>query len=176
MQLSESMIEKTLKVNELVDMEWRFGVTAANDELQQVGKVFLQLKLTIDRGGRRETVPMGIFVCLFHDLGSSCSLVCLRPLLCVSHRVISPSVLHVSPRNAKGTSAVAVIMLHVIQWKKLHLFIQQQRQRSGMRHHFLFWVLNLQVLVLKRPHVAGRRSLGTGSHCPNVLVGKFQEK
>lgn len=24
-QLSESMIEKTLKVNELVDMEWRFG-------------------------------------------------------------------------------------------------------------------------------------------------------
>lgn len=24
-QLSESMIEKTLKVNQLVDMEWRFG-------------------------------------------------------------------------------------------------------------------------------------------------------
>ncbi len=26
-QLSESMIERTLRVNELVDMEWRFGGT-----------------------------------------------------------------------------------------------------------------------------------------------------
>lgn len=30
------MIESTLKVNELADMEWKFGVTAANDELEQV--------------------------------------------------------------------------------------------------------------------------------------------
>jgi hypothetical protein len=41
------------------------AVTAANDELAQVGKVFLQLKLVVDRGGHRETVPMGLLTYLW---------------------------------------------------------------------------------------------------------------
>ena len=67
---------RALKVDELADMEWKFGVTSATHELQtvcsphccscaliilrvtdspfplmQVGNTFLQLQLTIDRGG-----------------------------------------------------------------------------------------------------------------------------
>ena len=34
---------RTLRVNELVDMEWKFGVTASSHELQTVGSTFLQL-------------------------------------------------------------------------------------------------------------------------------------
>lgn len=43
-------------VNNLVDMEWKFGVTASTDELRQVGSTFLQLKLTIDKGGEARYV------------------------------------------------------------------------------------------------------------------------
>jgi hypothetical protein len=44
-----------------------FSVTAANDELAQVGKVFLQLKLVVDRGdGVRETVPMELTLPQFY--------------------------------------------------------------------------------------------------------------
>ena len=42
---------RTLRVNELVDMEWKFGVTASSHELQTVGSTFLQLRLVIDKGG-----------------------------------------------------------------------------------------------------------------------------
>jgi len=52
--MSSSMIEKTLTVNELVDMEWKFGVTASSDELNKVGTCFLQLKLVIDRGNKEK--------------------------------------------------------------------------------------------------------------------------
>ena len=69
--LSESMIKKTLKFNELVELDWKFGgvatasasplliltfvtVTAATDELSTVGSCFLQLKLVLDKGGKRE--------------------------------------------------------------------------------------------------------------------------
>jgi hypothetical protein len=35
---------------QLVDMEWKFGVTASSDDEMQVGASFLQMKLVIDRG------------------------------------------------------------------------------------------------------------------------------
>jgi hypothetical protein len=31
-------------------MEWKFGVTAASDEVGQVGSTFLHLKLVVDKG------------------------------------------------------------------------------------------------------------------------------
>ena len=37
-------------INQLVDMEWKFGVTAANSDLKSVGNSFLQLKLVINKG------------------------------------------------------------------------------------------------------------------------------
>lgn len=42
---------RTLEFNSIVDMEWKFGVTAATDELERAGGTFLQLKLTLDKGG-----------------------------------------------------------------------------------------------------------------------------
>lgn len=49
--LSSSIADHALKVNKLVDMDWRFGVSSASSELQQVGRTFLQLRLQLDKGG-----------------------------------------------------------------------------------------------------------------------------
>ena len=49
--LSSSIADNTLRVNRLVDMDWRFGVTSSSSEMQQVGRTFLQLRLGLDRGG-----------------------------------------------------------------------------------------------------------------------------
>ncbi|KAL4227133.1 COMM domain-containing protein 7 [Mactra antiquata] len=48
--LSRSALGQTLMVNQLVDMEWKFGVTASSSELDKVGNTFLQLKLVINTG------------------------------------------------------------------------------------------------------------------------------
>ena len=48
--LSSSLVTSTLMVNEVVDMEWTFGVTAASNEIEAVGGTYLQLKLVIDKG------------------------------------------------------------------------------------------------------------------------------
>lgn len=49
-QMVTSLLARTVTANRLVDMDWSFGVTASSDDCDQVGKTFLQLKLTIDRG------------------------------------------------------------------------------------------------------------------------------
>jgi hypothetical protein len=56
--LSQSMIDRTLVFNEVVDMEWKFGVSASSDELNSVGACFLQLKLVINRNNHLEDVLM----------------------------------------------------------------------------------------------------------------------
>jgi COMM domain containing 7 len=48
--IAASIVSKTLTTNRLVDMDWNFGVTAASNDSDQVGKTFLQLKMTIDVG------------------------------------------------------------------------------------------------------------------------------
>jgi len=40
-------------------MQWRFGVTGANEELRSIGSAFLQLQLILDKGNTTETVNMG---------------------------------------------------------------------------------------------------------------------
>merc|ERR1712065_79164 len=57
--LASAAIAETLQGETLVDMEWRFGVTAANSEFENVGEVFVQLKLKLDKGGSngKRTVP-----------------------------------------------------------------------------------------------------------------------
>ena len=44
------MAGRTLSVNQLVDIEWSFGVTASTSEMAHVGATFLKLKLVLDRG------------------------------------------------------------------------------------------------------------------------------
>ncbi|CDQ76190.1 unnamed protein product [Oncorhynchus mykiss] len=57
--LSRLAVGQTLMVNQLVDMEWKFGVTVGTSELQKVGNIFLQLKLVIRKGHSTENVYMG---------------------------------------------------------------------------------------------------------------------
>lgn len=58
-ELTSSLISKTVSANQLIDMDWTFGVTAASDDCDQVGKTFLQLKLTVDEGN---VTPKNVFV------------------------------------------------------------------------------------------------------------------
>mmetsp|Transcript_87509 Transcript_87509/g.175081 ORF Transcript_87509/g.175081 Transcript_87509/m.175081 type:complete len:227 (-) Transcript_87509:87-767(-) len=48
--LASASVRSSVMANQVVDMEWKFGVTAASDELGQVGSTFLHLKLVIDKG------------------------------------------------------------------------------------------------------------------------------
>eukprot|EP00301_Raphidiophrys_heterophryoidea_P019109 c4088_g1_i1.p1 GENE.c4088_g1_i1~~c4088_g1_i1.p1 ORF type:complete len:217 (-),score=52.90 c4088_g1_i1:63-668(-) len=54
--IAASVVDQTVSVNELVDMEWKFGVTASNGELNKVGNTFLQMKLAVDKGDHNENV------------------------------------------------------------------------------------------------------------------------
>jgi len=49
-QMVRSLLDRTVGANKLIDMDWSFGVTASSDDCDQVGKTFLQLKLTLDGG------------------------------------------------------------------------------------------------------------------------------
>ncbi|KAK2157916.1 hypothetical protein LSH36_181g01012 [Paralvinella palmiformis] len=57
--LSKSALSQTLTVNQLVDMEWKFGVTAASSEMDKVGNTFLQLKMAVKKGNKNEHFYMG---------------------------------------------------------------------------------------------------------------------
>ena len=51
--VTESALAKTLQVSQLVDIAWKFGVTASGSELRSMGSTFLQLQMTLDRGNGR---------------------------------------------------------------------------------------------------------------------------
>jgi hypothetical protein len=46
--MASQLLEKSVCGNQLVDLDWSFGVTAATDERDQVGKTYLQLRMTIN--------------------------------------------------------------------------------------------------------------------------------
>lgn len=73
--ISRSAVGQTLSVNQLVDMEWRFGVTASSNEVQRVGSSFLQLRLLINKGNTKEEVFMGecMWLCASVPLWVFCS-------------------------------------------------------------------------------------------------------
>ncbi|MEQ2183184.1 hypothetical protein GOODEAATRI_030085, partial [Goodea atripinnis] len=62
--LSRLAVGQTLMVNQLVDMEWKFGVTVGTSEIQKVGNIFLQLKLVVRKGNSTENVFMDVYVSL----------------------------------------------------------------------------------------------------------------
>ncbi|XP_046571421.1 COMM domain-containing protein 7-like [Haliotis rubra] len=65
--LSHSALGQTLMVNQLVDMEWKFGVTASSSELDKVGNTFLQLKLVINTGNGSKNTYMELSLPQFYS-------------------------------------------------------------------------------------------------------------
>ncbi len=53
---------QTLMISQLIDMEWKFGVTASTNTIDKFGNAFLQLKLFYSNGGKLETKYMGTYV------------------------------------------------------------------------------------------------------------------
>jgi len=69
--IKRTAVGNTLTVNQLVDLEWKFGVTAANTDLSKVGDCFLQFKLSLDDGDSRiRRVPMELTLPQFYSLFS----------------------------------------------------------------------------------------------------------
>ncbi|KAI0216306.1 COMM domain-containing protein 7 [Lamellibrachia satsuma] len=64
---SRQALQHTLVVNQLADMEWKFGVTAASSELNKVSNTFLQLKLLINKGNKMETVDLELTLPQFYS-------------------------------------------------------------------------------------------------------------
>eukprot|EP01103_Thecamoeba_quadrilineata_P020461 TRINITY_DN8790_c0_g1_i1.p1 TRINITY_DN8790_c0_g1~~TRINITY_DN8790_c0_g1_i1.p1 ORF type:complete len:195 (+),score=36.65 TRINITY_DN8790_c0_g1_i1:38-622(+) len=62
-ELVRAVIGQSLTVNELIDMDWSFGVTASNSELGSVGSTFLQLKLSLEQG---QKIPMELSLPQFY--------------------------------------------------------------------------------------------------------------
>ncbi|XP_062871575.1 COMM domain-containing protein 7 [Trichomycterus rosablanca] len=65
--LSRLALGQTLMVNQLVDMEWKFGVTVGTSELQKTGNIFLQLKLVVRKGNTTENVYMELTLPQFYN-------------------------------------------------------------------------------------------------------------
>eukprot|EP00484_Ammonia_sp_Unknown_P028696 CAMPEP_0197038764 /NCGR_PEP_ID=MMETSP1384-20130603/15663_1 /TAXON_ID=29189 /ORGANISM="Ammonia sp." /LENGTH=208 /DNA_ID=CAMNT_0042469251 /DNA_START=11 /DNA_END=637 /DNA_ORIENTATION=- len=67
-KLNRSAVKSSLKFNEVVDMEWKFGVSASSDSAKKLGTTFLQLKLVIDKGNdKTEDVVMELSLKQFYE-------------------------------------------------------------------------------------------------------------
>eukprot|EP00040_Diaphanoeca_grandis_P039568 m.259439 g.259439 ORF g.259439 m.259439 type:complete len:200 (-) comp38064_c0_seq1:37-636(-) len=66
--LARAVVGRTLQVNQLTDMQWRFGVTSGSSELRTSGKTFLQMKMTINNGSTNEDVFMELSLPQFFSL------------------------------------------------------------------------------------------------------------
>ena len=65
--LVRSMVNQVFSINQLVDMDWKFGVTASTSEHGQLGHSFIQLKLVIDKGNKqREDVCLELSLPQFY--------------------------------------------------------------------------------------------------------------
>jgi hypothetical protein len=48
-------------ISQLLDMEWKFGVTASTNTIDKFGNAFLQLKFLYSNGEKLESKYMGNF-------------------------------------------------------------------------------------------------------------------
>ncbi|XP_073463382.1 COMM domain-containing protein 7 [Aquarana catesbeiana] len=64
--LSRLAVGRTLSINQLVDMEWKFGVTAASSELEKSGSIF-PLKMVIRKGSQLEPVYVELTLPQFYS-------------------------------------------------------------------------------------------------------------
>ncbi|XP_054837336.1 COMM domain-containing protein 7 [Eublepharis macularius] len=60
-------LDQTLMVNQLMDMEWKFGVTAGSSELEKGGSIFLQLKLVVKKGTQTQPVYVELTLPQFYS-------------------------------------------------------------------------------------------------------------
>lgn len=51
--LNRLMLSHIFNINQLVDMDWKFAVTASTSNESQVGHTFLQLKLVLNNGSNQ---------------------------------------------------------------------------------------------------------------------------
>mmetsp|Transcript_10492 Transcript_10492/g.15761 ORF Transcript_10492/g.15761 Transcript_10492/m.15761 type:complete len:200 (-) Transcript_10492:30-629(-) len=65
--LYDVAVAQSLRVNELVDMEWSFGVASSSKEVKKLGSAFLRLKLVLDKGGKIQTVYMEMTLPQFYE-------------------------------------------------------------------------------------------------------------
>ncbi|CAF96168.1 unnamed protein product, partial [Tetraodon nigroviridis] len=65
--LARLAVRQTLMVNQLVDMEWKFGVTVGTSEVQKVGNIFVQLKLVVRKGNSTENIYMELTLPQFYS-------------------------------------------------------------------------------------------------------------
>ncbi|NXC15454.1 COMD7 protein, partial [Corythaeola cristata] len=65
--LTRLAVGQTLVINQLMDMEWKFGVTAGSSELEKVGSIFLQLKLVVKKGSQMENVYIELTLPQFYS-------------------------------------------------------------------------------------------------------------
>ena len=63
----QAALSQTLRVNQLLDMQWRFGVTAANSEIRHLGSTFLQMMLTLDMGNAEKKVRLELTLPQFYE-------------------------------------------------------------------------------------------------------------
>lgn len=69
--LSMSLIDNTFKINQVVDLEWKFGVTAGTSELAEVGACFLQVRFVTMKDGKRDSVLVEMTLPQFYNFLSS---------------------------------------------------------------------------------------------------------
>ncbi|XP_030771426.1 COMM domain-containing protein 7 isoform X1 [Rhinopithecus roxellana] len=65
--LARWAIGQTLMINQLIDMEWKFGVTSGSSEVEKVGSIFLQLKLVVKKGNQTENVYIELTLPQFYS-------------------------------------------------------------------------------------------------------------
>lgn len=54
-------------LRQLVDIEWRFGVTCASDSDPKIGKTFLQLKLVLQKDNKIQKIHLELSLPQFYD-------------------------------------------------------------------------------------------------------------
>lgn len=64
----EEAVRNTLTVNQLEDIDWRFGLVAASKSMDQVGNTFLQMKI---KRANQETVNVELTLEQFYSFLSS---------------------------------------------------------------------------------------------------------
>ena len=66
-EAGQAALTQTLRVNQLLDMQWRFGVTSSNSEIRHLGSTFLQMMLTLDMGNTEKQVRLELTLPQFYE-------------------------------------------------------------------------------------------------------------
>lgn len=69
--VASSLLSRAMTNNQLIDMDWIFGVTASSDDCNHVGKTFLQLKLTLSSDEGTKTVVIELSLDQFYQFLAS---------------------------------------------------------------------------------------------------------